>query len=254
MQRPGVLRSPALRACGPLVLAMCSVAPVASAQSPTAGADVDVVSRYVWRGVPYSDGATVQPSVWTSLHALTCSLWSNLVVADRIDRGRFNHVFVTATYRADIDRLTIEPGVQAYHTKAVGEIGAIISAEAVVRISTRVGAFRIFTDHTVDMHAYRGAYIGDAGLIHQRTIGARSEVATQFLVSWATARYNSAFVGVAKSAINYASLSGRVTLGLNEHWSLRPHAEWQPIIDVALRRALHANAFFTAGIALSVAY
>ena len=233
---------------------MCLVARMASAQSPTAGADVDVVSRYVWRGVPYSDSAAVQPSVWKSLHAFTLSLWSNLVVADRIDRGQFNHLFVSATYRTDADRFTIEPGVQAYHTKAFGEVAAVTTAEGVVRISTGAGAFRIFTNHSVDLHAYRGAYIGDAGFGHQRTIGARAEVATQFAVSWATARYNSAFVGVAKSAVNYASLSGQVAIRLDDHWSLRPHAELQPIIDATLRRALQSKVFLTAGVALSLAH
>lgn len=227
---------------------------MASAQSPTAGADVDVVSRYVWRGVPYSDGATVQPSAWKALDAFTLSLWSNLAVADRIDRGQFNHLFVSATYRTDAGRFTIEPGVQAYHTKAVGEVAASTSAEGVVRISTGVGAFRIFTNHSVDVSAYRGAYIGDAGLVHRRTIGARAEVATQFAVSWATARYNSAFLGVAESAVNYASLSGHVAIRLDHRWSLRPHAEFQPIIDSAVRRALQSDAFFTAGVALSFAY
>ena len=60
--------------------------------------------------------------------------------------------------------------------------------------------------------------------------------------------------GVAKSAVNYASLSGHVAIRLNDHWSLRPHAELQPIIDAALRRALRENVFFTAGVGVSVAY
>jgi len=242
----------ALRACGPLVLAMCSVTRMASAQSPTAGADVDIVSRYVWRGVPYSDGATVQPSVWKSLHGLTLSLWSNLVVADRIDRGQFNHLFVAAIYRTDAGRLTIEPGVQAWHTKAFSEIAAVTTTEGLVRVSGDVGALQIFTNHTVDLQAYRGAYIGDAGLGHSQALGPRAEVVTQLAVSWATARYNSAYVGVAKSAINYASLSGQVAIRLDDHWSLRPHAEWQPIIDAALRRALQSKGYFTAGVAVSL--
>lgn len=204
--------------------------------------------------VPYSDGAAVQPSVWKSLHSFTLSLWSNLVVADRIDRGQFNHLFVSATYRTDAERFTIEPAVQAYHTKAFGEVAAVTTAEGVVCVSTGAGAFRIFTNHSVDLHAYRGAYIGDAGFGHQRTIGARAEVATQFAVSWATARYNSAFVGVAKSAVNYASLSGQVAIRLDEHWWLRPHAELQPIIDATLRRALQSKVFLTAGVMLSLAH
>lgn len=226
---------------------------MASAQSPTAGADVDTVSRYVWRGVPYSDGAAVQPSVWISLQGLSLSLWSNLVVADRIDRGQFNHLFAAASYRTDAGRFTIEPGVQAWHTKAFGEVAAVTTAEGLVRVSRDVGAWQIFTNHTVDLQAYRGAYIGDAGLGHRQAIGPRAEVVTQFAVSWATARYNRAYVGVAKSAINYASLSGQVALRLDDHWSLRPHAEWQPITDAALRRALQSKAYFTAGVAVSLA-
>jgi hypothetical protein len=227
---------------------------MASAQSPTAGADVDTVSRYVWRGVPYSDGAAVQPSVWTSVHGLTVSFWSNLVVADRIDRGKFNHLFVAAIYSTDAGRFTIEPGVQAWHTKAFGEVAAVTTAEGLVGVSRDVGAWQIFTNHTVDLQAYRGAYIGDAGLSHRQAMGPRAEVVTQFAVSWATARYNSAYVGVAKSALNYASLSGHVAIRLDDHWSLRPHAEWQPIIDAALRRALQSKAFFTAGVAVSFAH
>ena len=238
-----------------LLLAMCSMAPIASAQSTaTAGAEVDVVSRYVWRGVPYSDGAAVQPSIWASVDALTFSFWSNLVVADRIDRGRFNHLFVMATYSHDVGRFTIEPSVQAYHTRAVGDVAAVTTAEGVLRVSAAAGAFELFTDHSVDLHAYRGGYIGDVGLGHEQPIGARYRLTTEFLVSWSNAAYNSGFVGVATSGLNYAALNGRVAIRLDDRWSLRPHVEWQPILDTNLRRALGSNMFFSAGVALSAAF
>ena len=31
------------------------------------GGEVDFVSRYVWRGLPFSDGPALEPSVWVSL-------------------------------------------------------------------------------------------------------------------------------------------------------------------------------------------
>ena len=237
-----------------LLLAMCLMPRMASAQSPSAGVDVDVVSRYVWRGVPYSEGAAIQPSIWASVDPLTFSFWSNLVVADRIDRGRFNHLFVMATYSNEVGRFTIEPSIQAYHTRAVGETAAVTTAEGVLRISAAAGAFQIFTDHTVDLHAYSGGYIGDVGLGHERSLGARCQLATEFLVSWSNARYNSGFVGVATSGLNYAALNGRLSIRLDEHWSLRPHAEWQPILDAHIRRALRSNMFFTAGVVLGLAF
>ena len=233
-------------------LLLVSVARIASAQS--AGADVDVVSRYVWRGVPYSEDVAVQPSIWGSVDQWTMSFWSNLVAGDRIDRGRFNHLFVMATYSEDVGPFTIEPGLQAYYTKAVGPIEAVTTAEAIVRLSTNVGAIQLFTDHTVDLHTYRGAYIGDAGIGFERRLNTRFEAGAKLLVSWATARYNSAFAGVATRAINYASLNGRVAIRINDRWSLRPHAEWQPILDRDLQDAFHATRFVTAGIVLSTTF
>ena len=232
-----------------LLSLLVPVARIASAQS--AGADVDVVSSYVWRGVPYSEEIAVQPSIWGSVDQLTMSFWSNLVAGDRIDRGRFNHLFVMATYSEDVGRFTIEPGIQAYYTKAVGTIDAVTTAEGIVRLSTPAGPFQLFTDHTVDLRTYRGAYIGDAGIAHERRISTRYEVATEFLVSWATARYNRAFAGVAKTALNYGSLNARVAIRINERWSLRPHVEWQPIFDRDLRAALDTTRFVTTGVVLS---
>ena len=196
----------------------------------------------------------MQPSIWTSVDALTFSFWSNLVVADRIDRGRFNHLFAMATYSGDIGRFTIAPTIQAYYTRAVADADAVTTAEGVVRVSTAAGSVQFFTDHTVDLHAYRGAYIGDAGIGHQHPIGARYQLATEFLVSWSTARYNDAFAGVATSGFNYASLSGRLAIRVDDQWSLRPHAELQPILDANLRRALRSNVFITAGLMVSVAF
>jgi hypothetical protein len=66
VRRRDLFASRVLRSCGPIVLGMCLIARIASAQSPTAGADIDTVSLYVWRGVPYREGATVQPSVGIS--------------------------------------------------------------------------------------------------------------------------------------------------------------------------------------------
>jgi len=43
----------------------------------TWGGEVDFVSHYLWRGLPYSQGRVVWPSVWVSAHGVTVSLFMN---------------------------------------------------------------------------------------------------------------------------------------------------------------------------------
>ena len=64
-------------------------------------------------------------------------------------------------------------------------------------------------------------------------------------------RVGGALSGALKGSITNA---GHVAIRLDDRRSLRPHAKLQPIIDAAVRRALQSDVFFTAGVAVSLAY
>src|SRR3972149_4926270 len=44
----------------------------------TWGIELDVVSKYLWRGFPYSEGKVVWPSAWASGRGFTASLFTHL--------------------------------------------------------------------------------------------------------------------------------------------------------------------------------
>src|SRR5262245_61908002 len=127
-----------------------ALVPLAAAGQPsprewTPGAEVDTVSRYVWRGIPYSDGAVVQPSAWIAGHGFSFNAWSNFVAADEINRGTFDQIFFTATWQRALGRVRIEPTFQGYSSRAAGGAGSATTVETAVRTSIVVGAFRLIS-------------------------------------------------------------------------------------------------------------
>jgi len=59
------------------MLATPAVPAIANAEN-SAGASVDVMSQYVWRGIALSNGLVMQPSVDFNLGALNVNMWSNI--------------------------------------------------------------------------------------------------------------------------------------------------------------------------------
>jgi len=65
-----------------IIIAMAMLAipavPATSYAENSAGASVDVMSQYVWRGIAFSNGLVMQPSVDFNLGALNVNMWSNI--------------------------------------------------------------------------------------------------------------------------------------------------------------------------------
>ena len=241
-----------------LAICVATLPAGAAAQPPSAGwtwsAEADVVSRYVWRGIPYSDGAVVQPSTWVSGHGVTFTVWSNLVVADAINRGTFDQVFVTAAWQKTIGRLRVEPALQGYSSKSAGGAGNATTVEVAARVSVAAGSFRVFSNQTVDIATFAGDYVGDAGVSRALALARRLELTAQASAAWASASFNNDYVGVRAGAMNYAAAGGALTLNLGRHWYVRPHVEAYRLIDNRVRRAIGSTIIAAGGVAVGRAY
>lgn len=227
----------------------------AAAQTPAAwGAEADAVSRYLWRGMAYSDGLVLQPSLWITAGGYDVSIWSNVVVSDRLNPGTFDQVFMTASRTLAIGALQVEPTVQGYASKGEGGAGTVQTLEMAARMSASAGPLRVFTSHTVDIGSFAGAYVGDAGL--SRSVALRPTVTlnAQASVGWASRTFNRAYVGVPARAVNYASLDGEAVIQLRAGWYLRPHLAVQCVIDPAVRRALGEAVMVAGGVAVGLGH
>jgi hypothetical protein len=146
------------------------------------------------------------------------------------------------TYERDWEKLKMETTLDAYTGQQSSGIRTGIEArntmEGSLKLSYPAGPLRIFTTHAFDVLAYRGSYFGEAGLEYERKVTKSIEFTTAIRSGWASARFNDVYIGVNKSAFNYAGAEGSLTFYLGPRLYFRPHIEFSSITDRTLRSQL----------------
>ncbi|MEX1130004.1 MAG: hypothetical protein WEB50_15650 [Vicinamibacterales bacterium] len=202
----------------------------------TWGAEVDVVSKYVWRGFPYSQGKVVWPSAWVSARGVTVSLFTN------IEPGydpALNEYDISVTYERTVGRLTV---AATYVRYAYGE-GALwlATTELVGRAGYAVGPGEIFASHAFDVDLYRGSSYLEAGYAFTRELGSKSTLSVDATVAfWST--FIEKYAGVSNSTIGPLSVNVACTRQLARHFSVRPHVTLSRIPDARVRILLNPPA------------
>lgn len=198
-------------------------------------AELDIVSRYVWRGVSLSKTGAYQPSVNFSRNGLTANFWFNYGL-DRPRRGKFDEMDLALGYESEALGVSVSPGFILYTFTYAPHYG-----EAYLKLSGPAAFFRLFTDHYLSMinGGAAGGYYGDAGLGHEKRLAAGSVWTNSALLGWGNARFNSfnyLTAGMA-SHLNVLILDTAVTFEVRGGASLRPHLTYHRTLPGAVRKA-----------------
>ncbi len=88
----------------------------ANEEGPTAGADVGVFSKYVWRGGEWSDDSIViQPSITVEYKGFSMNLWGNLDTDHKdTEQSEFNETDLTLAYDTSIGDFDLGVGYLYY--------------------------------------------------------------------------------------------------------------------------------------------
>lgn len=89
----------------PLVLAgalLLLLPSIVSAEELSISADTSLWSRYMWRGLRFSDGAVIQSSVTGAMYGFSASIWTNY----DLRAGKINEIDPTISYSADYQGVT----------------------------------------------------------------------------------------------------------------------------------------------------
>jgi len=106
-----------------IVLAMIAIIMLAAPGVPTparadnsAGASVDIMSQYVWRGIAFSNGLVMQPSVDFNLGALNVNMWSNIDMdpMGTEESSYYNETDLTIGYSLPFEALDMSVGYIYY--------------------------------------------------------------------------------------------------------------------------------------------
>jgi hypothetical protein len=176
------------------------------------GAELALVSRFIWRGLALSRGAALQPSAWVSYAGLTAAIWTNVLLAGEADRERLSAVEPELGYDLAWGPLRLEPRLTLYWMRDVPEATVTTEARLEAALAT-FGPISFTNTHQFDLMATPGAYYGTLGSRLEQHFG-RLHFGAAFDFGYATAPYNRAYFGAHVAALDLfaAGLSTRVAL------------------------------------------
>jgi hypothetical protein len=88
------------------------IASPAAALELSWGAEADVVSDYVWRGMVFSKGFVLEPYAYVSAYGVTPALWANVQLQD--EYNTLDEIDFLISYNRSFAALSVEAGYVYY--------------------------------------------------------------------------------------------------------------------------------------------
>jgi hypothetical protein len=213
------------------------------------GSELELVSRYVWRGKALSQRPAFEPEVWASYRSFTASVWANLLLTQEAGWRRLSAFEPSLSYTVQWRPVTIEPHVTRYWfltdraTNTTTELG--------VNLTVRTGPLFWTTTQDFDVEEARGAYYGTIGGGARKRYGPWSaKVAAD--VAWATATFNEAYWGRSVSAIDLVEGTAEVRYRLTPLLTAALQGALSTLISPDLRAATTEPTLATVGLVFGV--
>ena len=218
------------------------------------GVEIALSSGHADRGIVISDRPVVQPVTWVSGKGVSFSVWGSLTLGETTDGSRPQILEMELTREHEGRHLTVGPAVRMFFYRDPLSIDSSRSIEGWLYVSYSVGPLRLFTNHSVDVLAYRGAYFGEAGFALERRDSERIKVGGSWGIAWASSRFNHAYVGIDKSALNRLSVEGWLTAYVKPRLYIGPHFKFSTAVDRAVRANLARPTYFFVGLTTGVEF
>jgi hypothetical protein len=176
------------------------------------GAELALVSRFIWRGLALGHGSALQPGAWASYAGFTASIWANLPLTHDASRYGVSAFEPELAFDATWGPLRLEPRLTLFwmHDLAFATVTTEAGLEAMLAV---YGPVSLVNSHHVDVMETPGAYYGTLGPRVEQHLGPLHFTAAVD-VGYASAPYNRAYFGVRDAALDLleASLAARFNL------------------------------------------
>jgi hypothetical protein len=222
-----------------VLLACASGAPAVGQEIPqrmTYGVEIAFRSGHADRGFIINDRPVVQPVMWFSGNGTELSAWSSFPVAQTTDGARPRIVELELTHEHTWGKVTVGPALRMFFYHDALSADRDRSLEGWLKLSYDVGPFSVFTRHSIDILTYKGAYFVDAGISSEHHLSPPLELGGSLGAGWASARFNDAYAGLARRALDRVSAETWLTV-YRKRFYVSPHFEFSTIIDPAVRGA-----------------
>jgi len=201
------------------------------------GVEMAFRSGHADRGFIISDRPVIQPVMWLTARRTELSIWSSFTLAETTDGSRPSILEIELTHEFKGGRVTVEPALRAFFYHDPLSPYSTRSIEGWLYLSYNAGPFRLFTNHSLDVLTYRGAYSVDAGIETDGHLSPRVKAGGSVSAGWGSSSFNDAWVGVANAALDRLSADGWVAAYVNPRLYLGPRVDFSTILDRRVRAA-----------------
>jgi hypothetical protein len=207
--------------------------------------ELDVVSRYVWRAITFSDGAVLQPTVGLSAGPLELGVWAN-VDPSLPGSSRVNEVDYSAAWTFGLGLVEAKPSILFYSYP--GDAGAG-TGELQLELRRAVsGGLCAYVRHSTDVFDYPGASLTATGLDREWSFESGGSFSLSTQVGWGSQQFSDAYLpGSPPLTLVGAAASWTVPVGRG--WAVRPHLDWLEVVDDEARAMLPVHTPLTIGVA-----
>lgn len=212
------------------------------------GFETDFASRYLDRGMLFSDGAVSQSSLWISRNGLTGSIWTNYDFNAAPDSPSLNEVDLAVAWEKSFRQFDVESSVQTFSYP--GQTDIPWTAEISLSISWSLPAIQPYTAHRFDVKEYPGAYYGELGMTTAWTMRENLQLNAGASLGWGSAEFNDAYLGGAVAALQLVMLDIGATWNLLGGLYVRPHLAMAAMIDRDIRALVEDASPMRAGVAI----
>lgn len=218
------------------------------------GVEITVGSGHADRGFIINDRAVIQPVTWVTGRLAEFSIWGSLPLAETTDGARPQIVEMELTHAHRWGHLTITPAIRMFFYHDLLSRDRDRSIEGWVFLSYGPAPFHLFINHSFDVLTYRGAYFGEAGVESEGRVSHALTIGASLGAGWASSRFNEAYAGIPRSALDRIGAEGWLTARLNPRCYISPHVEFSTIVNREIRAALARPTFVLVKLATGVEF
>ncbi len=203
-------------------------------QSRSIEAAIEVNSRYLWRGIAFSEGTVYQPSLTLTQGTWSISAWAN-VDPNPLAAPHWNEIDVTLANSVEWQGWSIETSGMLY---AYPHVGVPPTSELQLELGRSIGRWSPYTRHSVDVLAAKGAAYSALGIGAEQAVrgGVILGAEAEFGRGWW--RFASEYADPALEGMNVWSAGLSASVPAGEGVQVNVRAAWNQVGNLLVREQI----------------
>ncbi len=194
--------------------------------------EADVSNRYVYRGLVYGNNFITQPSVTAYYRNFSAGVSGNFDMPFKNNSLKLSELDLFVSYELELQSFTLSNNAWVYIY--TGEDPYPATAEYIFQAAYTTGGLQVYSDITVDIAEYPGAFIISHGAGYTHIINSNLTFDASLSLAWAGSKFNEVNIGLDRSALNYAGIDLFLSWYPYSTFYFQPHLQYNRVLDKRL--------------------